>query len=61
MKKIHALPFWIYVAITAAFFVAEIVLGLYSYLPTVVFPLFWIVIYIVARVKIAREKPREAA
>ncbi|MBN2151369.1 MAG: hypothetical protein JW839_07990 [Candidatus Lokiarchaeota archaeon] len=61
MKKIHALPFWVYVALTAIFFVAEIADGLVSYLPTVLFPLSWIVVYIVARVKIARRKEEEAA
>nr|MDO8083248.1 hypothetical protein [Candidatus Sigynarchaeum springense] len=60
-KKVHALPFWIYVAVTASFFAAEVALGLYSYLPSVLFPLFWIVIYVVARVKIARKKQAEVA
>ena len=55
-QEIKQFPSWIYILITLSTVLLEIELNLFSYLPTLLFPLFWIIIYFLARIKLAKKK-----
>lgn len=57
-NEIQHVPAWIYILLTLWFILKLLKFELASYLPSAFFPLVWILIYIISRIKISRKNEK---